>query len=728
MLGRDFDAAKATAVVTATWWSGLTLYALGTDFRNTIGVLPYTLPSLGATAAGLSLGLIASGLGAWAARRITLDSLAPDEDRGFKSRLGRVPRLAQAPVRGKAIPMIESAPVRSWREWLVARSQPHAALFDAILLTLSHDMRLPATHVPGGHGGHTLLEHSLFVVERMLVHTPTWQYTGLRGRSGALLLALRDSSYVFDPTDPMIGIVALAHDLGKIECYVRDGSGKVVETRHAHDLVSGRMLGRMPEFWAIPAADRSALLGAVSYYHHPQSLPVAPDGRAADDRTIALMELLIHADTDAGRIEAGGQAIAPMVSASALQRPPAPPAAAPAGQTAAPAPVAARGAPAPSPAVATGASSPPFVSATYQDEQVWAAFVAVLQDASRVNDKNSRRNIGCKKAGLLYLREARIRELLLSQMGESSSLRLGDGRHEITVALMKVCEDRGILFNEFNGQQFSHHRAMFRVAFLDPQTKVTRATWPAAIIVRVNGVFDEISGLPDHPSDPVIERPVWSEKSAINKAKPDDDHGAAGVVPEEPIAAVPAADENAEITGFDDDEDASDAAGDEAMAAMMAPVLDEIEGRAQAREQAKHERIMESQKEGLRPSVRASVEALESINQDEMIDALMAPPKKSGKKQQGKKEVEDTSSGQPETAAAPPSMASMMASLASVQMAEQNGRIECLGEKHDARWYRLTDVIPVARKLDWEAARDAGLIQVRDIDGEVLLGLPCGAS
>ena len=119
--------------------------------------------------------------------------------------------------------------------------------------------------VKGGHGGRSLLEHSLLVAFQMQNLAMKWTYTGLRDRSGKRVsLKLRDDNYKFDPMDPIVLIVGLAHDIGKIEAYLYDDTGEIVGSHHEHDLTGARMIARMPEMWDLPEADRQAMLLAYA--------------------------------------------------------------------------------------------------------------------------------------------------------------------------------------------------------------------------------------------------------------------------------------------------------------------------------------------------------------------------------------------------------------------------------------------------------------------------------
>jgi hypothetical protein len=239
--------------------------------------------------------------------------LMSDSVRGLVSSIGEVPNNAREPVRSVNLPVFEGIPnVASsfyplWMEHYSKTHPQHVALLKAMLQIYEHNKAMPATHVRGGHGGRTLLQHSLLVAYQMQNIAMKWEYTGLRDKSGKkVLVKLRNEGYKFDPLDPLVVLTGLAHDIGKIEAFIYDGA-ELVGSRHEHDLTGARMLARLPEMWDIPDTDRQAILLAIAHYHHPMELPLAPDRHAIDDRTIALMELLIKADFTASAIERHNQ-------------------------------------------------------------------------------------------------------------------------------------------------------------------------------------------------------------------------------------------------------------------------------------------------------------------------------------------------------------------------------------------------------------------------------------
>lgn len=531
-------ALPAVFIVVTAWWAALTIYEAALYpawFFANLGVLfnhawkTMLMIAYGGIA-GVGIALYVSHL----KRRDVEQGLKGESFRDLTTTMGAIPISAIEPARGAAIPVLSQygepgEKVGAWLRAMGRISPSHAKLMEALLRVFNHDPLLPATHVPGGHGGKSLLQHSLLVTQAMLEMAPSWSYEGQKNKKGDVVIGLRNPAYVFNSSDPILGIVALAHDLGKIECYIKDKAGKVVDSRHAHDVVSGRMIARMPEFWLLSKEDRDAIILAISHYHHPQDLPMHEDGRVIDDRTIAVLELLIKADKAAGKIESGTLYENTM------------------GQE--------------GEAGAGENVSPKLID----DEALYKAFIEIIHESGRINGKDSSIRVGQKHEGLLYFAETALRVALIRKLGLSNSPSLGDGRSALTVQLMEVLSARGLLVQEFDGKTYSYKRAMFRVAFFNSKTNKHLADWPAVLIVNPGAGLPQISSMKDHLSRVEITRPVWGESSAKGKSAAalpslalDDADETPAAAPEEdaPTTAPPPADEEEGLldvfSGFDE--------------------------------------------------------------------------------------------------------------------------------------------------------------------------------
>ncbi|MCH3133236.1 hypothetical protein K3X40_14835, partial [Listeria monocytogenes] len=80
---------------------------------------------------------------------------------------------------------------------------------------------LPAAPVPQDHGGATLVEHTLNVLDGMLELAPAWRYEGVRDTKGKVVVPVADGNRGFHVVDkgdpvlnPMLVLAAVAHDIG----------------------------------------------------------------------------------------------------------------------------------------------------------------------------------------------------------------------------------------------------------------------------------------------------------------------------------------------------------------------------------------------------------------------------------------------------------------------------------------------------------------------------------
>lgn len=451
-----------TLTVFGVWWV-ITAYLSQTYDWNTM-VQAATVATfgvvLGVVGAVVSIAVIRTGY-----RGIT----APTELRGLRCSIGEVPMPMPPPPRAEGLPPISpiTAPdvppdfIDNWLDEYGEEFPAHAAIFKALLLVLNHRPELPATHVPGGHGGRTLLQHSLLTAWIMSEVSRTWKYDGLRDRTGKkIVVPLRNKEYRFNPHDPMVAIIGLAHDIGKIEAFIYNDRGDVVGIRSEHDLTGSRMIARMPEAWDIPSHDRDAMLLAIAHYHHPVELPMAPDQRKAvarDDRTIALMELLIRADFTVSRVENDGR-------------------------------------------IPTDDEYQSLDSVrSVSPEQLYDEFVALIHESHRINSGNIKYSVGQispapdGKNGLLYLHEESLRTHMMRRLSLQTTEHLGNGRYQITVDLLNVLKARGVLYTIHENLEYSPGNAMWVCDVLGAKGQKV-ADWPCAIALKLDG-FEKLQQL-----------------------------------------------------------------------------------------------------------------------------------------------------------------------------------------------------------------------------------------
>ena len=186
----------------------------------------------------------------------------------------------------------------------------HVDLFKAILSTYA-DKKLIC--FPAGidfHADRSLFKHCLLVSGLCYIESLSWD----KNYKPSHLVEQKNKDFVFDVNDPLVPIIGLAHDIGKIECF-EWSAGKVVAISGNHDLAGARLIANFPEYWdeRISSEDRLILQNVLAYYHHQSEIPVekflSENGkgvaRVTSDRQHALLELLIHCDKTAGSLELG---------------------------------------------------------------------------------------------------------------------------------------------------------------------------------------------------------------------------------------------------------------------------------------------------------------------------------------------------------------------------------------------------------------------------------------
>lgn len=301
------------------WWYTITLlwWLMSTDLPA--DVMGYAFSrALAQTLVVLLLGAL-GGAGVLMLLRLTGQVAqegqlhAGTEVRGAKVLLGAAPSFGEFPaLSGNASKSARSV-LSSTRWWSAMQTQspPHAEAMIAVVAMMLRLPRLPASPYPGGHGGRTLIEHSLAVADVMMREAGAWAYRGQFDKRGALKVPLNnpDVPHRFSREDaPLLLLAAVAHDIGKMACYEplpgeqqsADGPYLVKEVVPNHDHEGARLLRRIPEVMALPLDDRQALLLACGYYHHPFSIPLSS---WVTDTMRSLTELLAHVDIATGRSE-----------------------------------------------------------------------------------------------------------------------------------------------------------------------------------------------------------------------------------------------------------------------------------------------------------------------------------------------------------------------------------------------------------------------------------------
>lgn len=282
-------------IVTAFWYGVLAIPS-----RALLHEIPvYALKGVWIALVGLFWGVLAYAVWLAVVRANKQHALkSGDSRRGLSISLGDFPRGAPPPDRVPCNEPFLPVQLSTWFTAYQAAHSVHAELIRAVMEVYQTRALLPASPVPGGHGGATLMQHSLNALATILGMASSWRYDGHKNKKGLIVFPLIDGTYRFDATDPLIPLAGLAHDIGKITCYRQREDGLVEEVKPKHDTEGGKLLITLAAFWALPKGDRDTLNLALSFYHHINSLPLW-----ADDRTRALTELLITADIRTGMAE-----------------------------------------------------------------------------------------------------------------------------------------------------------------------------------------------------------------------------------------------------------------------------------------------------------------------------------------------------------------------------------------------------------------------------------------
>lgn len=558
---------RSVAIVAGTWWVILTVAGIWM-YSGVFFSLPGLVSSFSYVAYGLLTAILGVAAGvavvivAQVRERMTRAKALKAAGRlGMLCTLGGMPipvhpamRQVQGPLPDWFLQETEHGKILvDWAERSRQKHPQHAQALMALLRVFCSYRALPASHVPGGHGGKTLVDHTMRVAARMLKEAPKFKYEGLVTRYGREPWG--DAAFTFDPDDPMIPIVGVAHDIGKLQTFVTDSSGKIVSAAPKHDLVGSRMLATMDEIKALPIADQAALHMAVSHYHHPSDYPLDAQGRIASDRSVALMMLLIKADKWSGKEEAG-QSLTPDQYAAYLRyvrelgeelsideeeviR-----SAETAQQAAGPA----------------GARSHTHSSTPITDERMREILLKIITNPTVVftaMPKGNSKPVGqvCNTnypqwawealaqgqplgveqqqqlaqyiERLVVIHEQRLRQVLAKALGLSEVKKLGDGRAAIIVHALRVLHEMGVLYTDTDGGHISPESAIYKVDLVNHKTGASIAKWTAILLRPVAGLEVLAKG-GIHPSLVKVVMPVWRDR--MQRAHVD------GVEATEPVA------------------------------------------------------------------------------------------------------------------------------------------------------------------------------------------------
>ncbi len=187
-----------------------------------------------------------------------------------------------------------------------ARNPALIACFDALAMTMLEPSNL---NTPAGidrHKDRSLLMHSLLVFGLMGHRAPHYMYVPGHGRRAI------DIHFKLNPVDPLIPLLALSHDLGKIRKIVFNEEEQPEMLNPGHVPQSAKEVSRLPELWRcdIDREDRSTLMTILYFSDKASKLPVQrmstkSPAVVTSDRLQALFNLLGECDRLASAIENG---------------------------------------------------------------------------------------------------------------------------------------------------------------------------------------------------------------------------------------------------------------------------------------------------------------------------------------------------------------------------------------------------------------------------------------
>lgn len=186
------------------------------------------------------------------------------------------------------------------------RYPAQAACFDALAMTLLEPNNLKTPAGIDRHKDRSLLMHSLLVLGLMSHRVPSHVYVPGHGRRAI------DINFKLDPADPLIPLLALSHDLGKIRKIIFNPAGQPEAMGAGHVAQSAKEVSKLPELWRsdFGREDRETLMAILYFSDKASKLPVqkmAARGPAVvtSDRLQALFNLCGECDRLACAIESG---------------------------------------------------------------------------------------------------------------------------------------------------------------------------------------------------------------------------------------------------------------------------------------------------------------------------------------------------------------------------------------------------------------------------------------
>lgn len=501
-LQKKNDLLRSHAVVLIFWFIVLFFVSAGFDLRLLAGSMVYAVLVV--------FGGVVCGVSIWFSVNMLRKDGALARNSGYSVRGARVtigePPVATQPARKEPSDSVLEKRFPWWRSYSKAHPM-HADAFRAVLGVMSVEPRLPASPVPGGHGGATLIQHSFNVVDTMMEMAPKWSYRGHKNKRGEISFPLLDNTkieYRFPSGDPIIQLAAFAHDIGKVTCYRLEPDGRVREVRRNHDIEGAKLMRALPEVMALPWKDRMALLTSCEFYHHIGSLPYSP---WIDDRARALVELLIAADIATGQRE-GGVIVGEYEDADVILAQ---------SQDSEKRSDDGVGEILPNKSAEAPQSSRPSPANAGEHGTALDLAYSVLLEPGRVNGANAATRVAWKHGEWLYISDAKLRAAVAAATGDSgyNMLPHRGNMHAFTLELMAQLAAAGFLLQEHKGRKFSEKRALYTTASSVPGKTAVESKFVMVANVKA---FPGLENAADCKAAPQIVGCSWGDSAAINKS------------------------------------------------------------------------------------------------------------------------------------------------------------------------------------------------------------------
>jgi len=546
---RDIGIIKGVAIVFLFWWSVIYISVNGVSAVY-LAIFDF-IESIQIVIIGALVGVSSVLAYEWL-NEMSIKSLHPSSVlRGMKVTIGKFPTGSVPPPGGKKTGNIFlNHKLNEWFADYEKKYPLHAELFRSVAGILHHYHKLPASPIPGGHGNLTLIQHSENVLLEMLARSSSWKYIGHVGKSGKVLVQPIDGTWQYEKelmNSPILPLIAYAHDIGKVECYVPHKK-HVKEVRKGHDMVGKQIIIRLDEYWNLPPKDREIISMSMCYYHHIGSLPLW-----CDDSIRAATELLIFVDMETGRKEGGamtdyeeytsndpnaefsslaasmsdddiGEAMSNIKdSVSKLnditEIPIDDAEVEPVRNEAPVQPVAAP--------VKLNKPAPLGTNHDAQVEWMFEVFCNIISETGRINGKDPKR-IGFKKNGKIYLNDADWRNAAAKELGNEDVAKIENGQiNTATYLVLEALKKRGKLYCIHEGYEYSTKRALFKIqSFLPVRSKKALLAgtkgdpgtlWSHAMVFNADAI-PSLNGIADTDGEFEIMQASWGPSSALNKA------------------------------------------------------------------------------------------------------------------------------------------------------------------------------------------------------------------